>query len=71
MNKPTPYDLAHLDRLERKLARELRFLRHTPREHECIPFVQEDTGQDRRDAVVGAVALVVMVAALATMPWWF
>lgn len=73
MNRPTPHDLARLERLEREFAHELRFLRHTPREDEWIPF-EEDLAcakrREFRDAMLGLVALVVLFLSLVLMPGW-
>ena len=60
-----------LQRIERANPDHFRFPRETPRKQRSIPFVA-----DRRervelcDAVIGFVAFVGLVAALATAPWW-
>ena len=47
------------------------FLRQTPAKQVRIPFVADRRELiELRDAVIGLVAFVGLVAALATAPWW-
>ena len=48
-----------------------KFLRSTTAKHARIPFVADRRELiELRDAVIGLVAFVGLVAALATAPWW-
>ena len=58
-------------RIERANPDHFRFPRETPRQQRRIPFVADRRERvDLRDAVIGLVAFVGLVAALATAPWW-
>lgn len=57
-----------LERYARKHERELRFLRHSPREQRWIPFVEADEHAEFRDAVIGTLCLVAFVGALIFLP---
>ena len=60
-----------LQRIERANPDHFRFPRETPRQHRHAPFI--DDWRERvelRDAVIGFVAFVGLIAALATAPWW-
>ena len=58
-------------RIERANPDHFRFPRETPRQQRRIPFVADRRERvELRDAVVGLVAFVGLVGALATMPWW-
>ena len=47
------------------------FLRQTPVKQVRIPFVADRRERvELRDAVIGTLAFVGLVAALATAPWW-
>lgn len=60
-----------LQRIERANPDHFRFPRETPRQQRRIPFVADRRERvDLRDAVIGLVAFVGLVAALATAPWW-
>ena len=60
-----------LQRIERANPDHFRFPRETPRKQRRIPFVADRRALiDLRDAVIGLVAFVGLVAALATAPWW-
>lgn len=59
-----------LERLARKHERDLRFLRHSPREERWIPFVEDSQIPAILDAVIGGVVFFAFFGALATMPWW-
>ena len=58
-------------RIERANPDHFRFPRETPRQQRRIPVVADRRERvELRDAVVGLVAFVGLVGALATMPWW-
>ena len=58
-------------RIERANPDHFRFPRETPRQQRRIPFVADRRERvELRDAVIGLVAFVGLVAALATAPWW-
>ena len=60
-----------LQRIERANPDHFRFPRETPRKQRSIPFVADRRERvELRDAVIGFVAFVGLVAALATAPWW-
>ena len=60
-----------LQRIERANPDHFRFPREMPRQQRRIPFVADRRERvELRDAVIGFVAFVGLVAALATMPWW-
>ena len=60
-----------LQRIERANPDHFRFPRETPRQQRRIPFVADRRERvELRDAVIGLVAFVGLVAALATAPWW-
>ena len=58
-------------RIERANPDHFRFPRETPRQQRRIPFFADRRELiELRDAVIGLVAFVGLVAALATAPWW-
>ena len=58
-------------RIERANPDHFRFPRETPRQQRRIPFVADRSERvELRDAVIGTLAFVGLVAALATAPWW-
>ena len=58
-------------RIERANPDHFRFPREMPRQQRRIPFVADRRERaELRDAVIGLVAFVGLVAALATAPWW-
>ena len=60
-----------LQRIERANPDHFRFPREIPRQQRRIPFVADRRERvELRDAVIGFVAFVGLVAALATAPWW-
>ena len=60
-----------LMRIERANPDHFRFPRETPRKQRRIPFVADRRERvELRDAVIGFVAFVGLIAALATAPWW-
>ena len=60
-----------LQRIERANPDLFRFPREMPRQQRRIPFVDDRRALiELRDAVIGFVAFVGLVAALATAPWW-
>ena len=59
-----------LERLARKHERDLKFLRHSPRDQRALPFAEQVEPHEFRDAAVGAAVFAAFVGALATMPWW-
>ena len=60
-----------LQRIERANPDHFRFPREMPRQQRRIPFVDDRRALiELRDAVIGLVAFVSLVAALATAPWW-
>ena len=61
-----------LQRIERANPDHFRFPREMPRQQRRIPFVADRRELvELRDAVIGLVAFVGLVAALVTAPWWF
>ena len=59
--KPTDEEIRRLDRLARENERHLKFLRHSPREQQWVPFVRDaDIDGDMLGAVVGIVACSVL-----------
>mgnify|MGYP003432152613 CR=1 FL=1 len=69
MNQTISEQLA-LERLARKHERDLKFLRHSPREQRWIPFVEDSQIPEILEALLGTVIFFALIAALATMPWW-
>ena len=60
-----------LMRIERANPDHFRFPREMPRKQRRIPFVADRRERvELRDAVIGLVAFVGLVAALSTAPWW-
>lgn len=59
-----------LERLARKHERDLKFLRHSPRDQRATPFAEPVEPHEFRDAAIGAAIFAAFVGALATMPWW-
>ena len=60
-----------LQRIERANPDHFRFPREMPRQQRRIPFVADRRERvELRDAVIGLIAFVGLVAALATAPWW-
>ena len=60
-----------LQRIERANPDHFRFPREMPRQQRRIPFFADRRELiELRDAVIGLVAFVGLVAALATAPWW-
>ena len=60
-----------LQRIERANPDHFRFPRETPRKQRRIPFVADRRERvELRDAVIGLVAFVGLVAALVAAPWW-
>lgn len=60
-----------LQRIERANPDHFRFPRETPRKQRRIPFVGDRRERvELRDAVIGTLAFVGLVVALATAPWW-
>ena len=58
-------------RIERANPDHFRFPRETPRKQRRIPFVGDRRERvELRDAVIGTLAFVGLVVALATAPWW-
>ena len=57
-----------LERYARQHERELRFLRHSPREERWIPFADDRERAEFRDAVIGTVALIAFVGILIALP---
>ena len=58
-------------RIERANPDHFRSPRETPRQQRRIPFVADRRERaELRDAVIGTLAFVGLVAALATAPWW-
>ena len=58
-------------RIERANPDHFRFPREMPRQQRRIPFVDDRRERvELRDAVIGTLAFVGLVAALATAPWW-
>ncbi|MCK2095197.1 hypothetical protein [Thauera aromatica] len=64
---PTLDHLA-LERLARRLERELTFLRHSPREQRALPFADDRERAEFKDAVIGAAVFFALIAALIWMP---
>ena len=60
-----------LQRIERANPDHFRFPRETPRKQRRIPFVADRRELvELRDAVIGLVAFVGLVAAIVAAPWW-
>lgn len=60
-----------LQRIERANPDHFRFPRETPRQQRHTPFIDDWRELvELRDAVIGLVAFVGLIAALATAPWW-
>ena len=59
-----------LERLARKHERDLKFMRHSPREQRALPFAEQIEQHEFRNAAIGAAVFAAFVGALATMPWW-
>jgi hypothetical protein len=60
-----------LQRIERANPDHFRFPRETPRQQRHIPFIADQRELvELRDAVIGTLAFVGLVVALATAPWW-
>ena len=59
-----------LERLARRHERDLKFLRHSPRDQRALPFAEQVDQHEFRDAAIGAAIFAAFVGALATMPWW-
>ena len=58
-------------RIERANPDHFRFPRETPRKQRRIPFVADRRELvELRDAVIGLVAFVGLVAAIVAAPWW-
>ena len=57
-----------LDRYARQHERELRFLRHSPREQRWLPFAEERDMPELKDAVIGAAMLIALVGTLIFLP---
>ncbi len=57
-----------LERLERKYERQLRFLRHSPREQRWLPFAEEHERAEFTDALVGTLVFVAFVGTLIFLP---
>lgn len=60
-----------LQRIERANPDHFRFPREMPRQQRHTPFVADRRERvELRDAVIGTLAFVGLIAALATAPWW-
>ncbi len=60
-----------LQRIERANPDHFRFPREMPRQQRHTPFIANRHELiELRDAVIGLVAFVGLIAALATAPWW-
>ncbi len=60
-----------LQRIERANPDHFRFPREMPRQQRHPPFIADRRERvELRDAVIGLVAFVGLIAALATAPWW-
>ena len=60
-----------LQRIERANPDHFRFPRETSSKQRRIPFVADRRERvELRDAVIGTLAFVGLVAAIATAPWW-
>ena len=57
-------DQQALERYARQHERELRFLRHSPREERWIPFVDNHKRVRIRDAAIGLVAFIAFIGAV-------
>lgn len=68
MNPTLDQHQLELERLERKYERQLRFLRHSPREQRWLPFVEERDMPEFKDAVIGTVVLIALVGTLIFLP---
>lgn len=71
MSKPTPQELEQLDRLSRKYEPQLRFLRHSPREQQNLPFKEDfPPNTPFLEALFGTLIFFLFIAILALAPWW-
>lgn len=68
MNPTLDQHQLELERLERKYERQLRFLRHSPREQRWLPFVEERDMPEFKDALVGTLVFVAFVGTLMFLP---
>ena len=68
MNPTLDQHQLELERLERKHERQLRFLRHSPREQRWLPFADDRERAEFRDAVIGVVCLIALVGTLIALP---
>jgi len=68
MNPTLDQHQLELERLERKYERQLRFLRHSPREQRWLPFVEERDLPEFKDALVGTLVFVAFVGTLIFLP---
>lgn len=68
MNPTLDQHQLELERLERKYERQLRFLRHSPREHRWLPFVEERDLPEFKDALVGTLVFAAFVGTLIFLP---
>lgn len=68
MNPTRDQHQLELERLERKYERQLRFLRHSPREQRWLPFVEERDMPEFKDALVGMLVFVAFVGTLIFLP---
>jgi hypothetical protein len=57
-------DQQALERYARQHERELRFLRHSPREERWIPFVDDRKRVRIRDAAIGLFAFIAFIGAV-------
>ena len=57
-------DQQALERYARQHERELRFLRHSPREERWIPFADDRNRVRIRDAAIGLVAFIAFIGAV-------
>ena len=58
-----------LERLARKHERDLKFLRHSPRDQRALPFAEQVEPHDFRDAVIGTVVFFGLIGSLIVLPW--
>ena len=68
MNQTVSEQLA-LERLARKHERDLKFLRHSPRDQRALPFAEQVEQHEFRDAVIGAVVFFGLIGSLIVLPW--
>ena len=57
-----------LERYARQHERELRFLRHSPREERWIPFADDRERAEFKDAVIGTLVFAAFIGALIFLP---